>query len=67
MKNENISYDTLMSLLIGDLKTKQSLAAVLNFLKHTTSVVRTLYWSKCMEEDLKKELRIKEEKNKTRR
>ena len=42
--NEKISYATLLDLLVGDLKTEDSLAAVLNFLEHTVSIVRHLYW-----------------------
>lgn len=49
--NKNISYDTLLDLLVGDLKTEESLAAVLNFLEHTTSMVRLLYLSKRLSQE----------------
>jgi hypothetical protein len=42
--NENIPYDTVLDLLVGDLRTEDSLIAVLNFLEYTASVVRLLYW-----------------------
>lgn len=46
MVNEKISHDTILDLLVGDLKSEDNLASVLNFLEHTTSVIRHLYWAK---------------------
>jgi hypothetical protein len=43
---EKISYDTVLDLLVGDLKTEDSLAAVLNFLEHTASIIRLLHFAK---------------------
>ena len=44
--NEKISYEVILDFLVGDLKTEDSLATVLNFLEHTASVIRHLYWAK---------------------
>ena len=52
--SEKISYDTILNLLAGDLKTEDSLAAVLNFLEHTASVIRHLYWAKRLEGETEK-------------
>ena len=43
--NENISYDTLLSLLVGDLRSEDDLEVVLNFLGHVKTVIRQLYWA----------------------
>lgn len=43
--NDKKSYNEILDLLVGDLKTEESLAAVLNFLEHTASIVRHLYWA----------------------
>lgn len=43
---EKINYDILLDILMGDLKTEDSLATVLNFLEHAASVIRHLYWAK---------------------
>ncbi len=51
--NDKISYDAILDLLVGDLKTEESLAAVLNFLEHTASVVRLLYWAKRISQENK--------------
>jgi hypothetical protein len=49
--NENISYDTLLGLLVGDLRSEDELAVALNFLGHAKTVIRQLYWAK-MEEKM---------------
>ena len=43
--NDNIPYDTVLDLLVGDLKSEDQLGTVLNFLDHTKSVIRHLYWA----------------------
>lgn len=43
--NQNIPYDTVLDLLVGDFKSPEELQIVLNFLDHTKSVLRLLYWS----------------------
>jgi hypothetical protein len=43
--SEDISYDSILNLLVGDLKSEESLMHVLNFLEHTTTIVRYLYWT----------------------
>ena len=40
--SEKISYNTVLDLLVGDLKTEEHLTVVLNFLEHTASVIRHL-------------------------
>lgn len=42
--SENISNESLLNCLVGDLKSEESLMHVLNFLEHTTTIVRYLYW-----------------------
>jgi hypothetical protein len=50
--NENISYDTLLDALVGDLKSAKELATVLNFLDHTKAVIRHLYWARRFKDDM---------------
>jgi hypothetical protein len=50
--NENIPYDTVLDLLVGDLKSKDELATVLNFLDHTKSIIRHLYWVQRLKNDM---------------
>lgn len=45
MSENNISNDSILNLLVGDLKSEESLMHVLNFLEHTTTIVRYLYWA----------------------
>lgn len=52
--NEKISYNTILDLLVGDLRTEESLAAVLNFLEYTASVIRHLYRAKKLSNQGKK-------------
>jgi hypothetical protein len=40
MNEKNISNDSILNLLVGDLKSEESLMYVLNFLEHTTTIVR---------------------------
>lgn len=42
--NDNIPYNTVLDLLVGDLKSENELATVLNFLDHAKSVIQHLYW-----------------------
>lgn len=49
--NENISYNTLLDLLVGDLHSETELATVLNFLDHTKCVIRQLYWAQRFKND----------------
>ena len=53
--SENISYDTLLDLLVGDLKSDDELATVLNFLNHAKSVIRQLYWSQRFKKDIEED------------
>jgi hypothetical protein len=41
----NIPYDTVLDLLVGHFKSPEELQIVLNFLDHTKSLLRLLYWS----------------------
>jgi len=50
--SENISYNTLLDLLVGDLKSDDELATVLNFLNHAKNVIRQLYWSQRYKKDM---------------
>ena len=45
MSEYNIPNDLILNLLVGDLKSEESLMYVLNFLEHTTTIVRYLYWT----------------------
>ena len=45
MSEKNISNDSILNLLVGDLKSEESLKYALNFLEHTTTIVRYLYWT----------------------
>ena len=42
--SKNIPYDTILDLLVGDLRSENELTVVLNFLDHTKTVIRHLYW-----------------------
>jgi hypothetical protein len=53
--NENIPYDTVLDLLVGDLKSEKELLTVLNFLDHTKTVIRHLYWSQRFKKDLEED------------
>ncbi len=53
--NENIPYDTVLDLLVGDLKSEDELATVLNFLDHAKSVIRHLYWAQKVRNDLEED------------
>ena len=48
-------YDTLLSYLVGDFTSEDELAIVLNFLEHTTSTLRLLYWKQVAQSDAKRE------------
>ena len=50
--NENIPYDTVLDLLVGDLKSEDELETVLNFLEHSKSVIRHLYWAQKFKNDV---------------
>jgi hypothetical protein len=52
--NENISYDTL-DLLIGDLKSEKELLTILNFLENVKTIIRHLYWSQRLKNDLEED------------
>ena len=43
--SNNISYEVIKNLLMGDSKSDDELAIVLDFLEHTASVIRNLYWA----------------------
>ena len=42
--SDNIPYETIKNLLVGDYGSENDLAVVLSFLKKATSVIRQLYW-----------------------
>ena len=54
--NEKLSYDAILDLLVGDLKTEESLASVLNFLEHAASVIRLLHLSQGVNQESKKKI-----------
>jgi hypothetical protein len=45
MTEKDISNDAILNILVGDLKSEESLMYVLNFLEHTTTIIRYLYWT----------------------
>lgn len=49
--NENIPYNTVLDLLMGDLKSENELATVLNFLDHAKNVIQHLYWIQRFKKD----------------
>jgi hypothetical protein len=53
--NGDISYDTVLDLLVGDLKSEKELSTVLNFLDHTKAIIRHLYWSQRFKSDLEED------------
>jgi hypothetical protein len=53
--NENISYNTILDLLVGDLKSENELATVLNFLEHAKVIIRHLYWAQRFKNDLEED------------
>jgi hypothetical protein len=53
--NENIPYNTLLDLLVGDLKSEKELSIVLNFLDHTKAIIRHLYWSQRFKNDMEED------------
>jgi hypothetical protein len=53
--NENIPYDTVLDLLVGDLKSEKELSTVLNFLDRTKAVIHHLYWSQRFKNDLEED------------
>jgi hypothetical protein len=53
--NENISYDTILDLLVRDLKTEDELATILNFLEHAKGIIRHLYWMQRFKNDLEED------------
>ncbi len=42
--SDKLSYDTVIDLLMGDMNTERDFEVALNFLGHTTSVIRHMYW-----------------------
>ncbi len=54
--NENISYETLLDLLVGDFKSEKELAVILNFLEHIKSIVRHLQWSQCLKNEKQEDI-----------
>jgi hypothetical protein len=53
--NENISYDTVLDLLVRDLRSEEELATVLNFLDQAKSIIRHLYWSQRIKNDIEED------------
>jgi hypothetical protein len=53
--NEDISYDTLSELLVGDLKSEKELATVLNFLENAKVLVHHLYWVQRIKNDFEED------------
>ncbi len=53
--NENISYDTMLDLLVGDLKSEKELSTILNFLENAKTVIRHLYWLQRCKNDLEED------------
>ena len=43
--SDKLSYDTVIDLLMGDMNTERDFEVALNFLGHTTSVIRHMYRS----------------------
>lgn len=51
----NIYHDTIVDLLVGDLKSENELITVLNFLDHIKTVINHLYWAKRFKNDHKED------------
>ncbi|HLF66364.1 MAG TPA: hypothetical protein VI522_01980 [Gammaproteobacteria bacterium] len=54
-----IAYDAIADLLSGDYNKECDFEVILNFLEHTTCVIRQLYWSKRVQRDLNYHGKIK--------
>lgn len=52
---DNIPDDTILDLLVGDKKSEESLAIVLDFLQYTEVLIRHLYWAQKSKKDLKED------------
>jgi hypothetical protein len=50
--NENIYHDILFDLLVDNLKSKDELATVLNFLDNVKTLTQHLYWAKQFKQDM---------------
>lgn len=53
--NKDTYYDTLFDYLVGDLKSKEELAKVLNFLDNIKTIINHLYWARQFKQDLEKD------------
>ena len=49
--SDPIFYNAVLDLLVGDLKSEDELATVLNFLEHVKSVIGYLYWTRKFKQD----------------
>ena len=53
--NENIAYDTILDMLVGNLKSEKELSTILNFLENAKAIIHYLYWSKRLKNDLEED------------
>ena len=46
--SNNISYEILKDVLVGDFTSEDNLVVVLNFLEHAASIIRILHLAQCI-------------------